>query len=96
MEIRVRGFLTLRKAMGDQSSLVVDLEKPTVRGVLEALSRRFGENFRNLIFDPTTEEVRGHNLVLVNGRHCRNLPGGLDSKLKEGDELALFPPVAGG
>jgi len=96
MEIRVRGFLTLRKAMCDQSSLVVDLETPTIRCVLQELSNIFGEAFQDLLFDPDTGEARSHNIVLVNGRHCRNLPGGLDSKLKEGDEVALFPPVAGG
>ena len=96
MEIRVKGFLTLRKAMGDQSTLVMDLEKPTIRGLLQELSDIFGEDFQNLMFDPDTREVRDHNLVLVNGRHCRNLPGGLDRKLNEGDEVALFPPVAGG
>ena len=96
MEIRVKGFLTLRKAMGDQSTLVMDLEKPTIRGLLQELSDIFGEDFQNLMFDPDTREVRDHNLVLVNGRHCRNLPGGLNSKLNEGDEVGLFPPVAGG
>jgi MoaD family protein len=96
MEIRIRGFLTLRKAMGDQSPLVVDLEAPTIRGVFQELSNIFGEDFQNLMFDPNTREVRSHNLVLVNGRHCRNLPGGLDSRLNEGDEVSLFPPVVGG
>jgi len=96
MEIRVKGFLTLRKAMGNRSTLVVDLKKPTIKGVLQELSSIFGKDFQNLMFDPNTREVRDHNLVLVNGRHCRDFPGGLDSQLNEGDEVALFPPVAGG
>ena len=96
MKIRVKGFLTLRKAMGNRFTLVVDLGKPTIRGCLKELSNIFGEDFQDLMFDPNTRDVRDHNLVLVNGRHCRNFPGGLDSQLNEGDEVALFPPVAGG
>lgn len=30
-------------------------------------------------------------IVLVNGRHCD-----VDSMLKDGDALALFPPIGGG
>ncbi|MGD2126345.1 MAG: MoaD/ThiS family protein [Desulfobacteraceae bacterium] len=96
MEIKVKGFLTLRKAMDDQALVVVNMVEPTIRDVLEELSSRFGNNFRDLVFDPKTGKLRRSNTILVNGRHFRNLPDGVDSKLKEGDEVALFPPVAGG
>jgi len=96
MKIKVKGFLTLRKAMGDRASLVVNVAEHTIRGLLRELSNIFGENFRDLLFEPHTSEVRDHIVILVNGRHYRNLPGNLDSELREGDEVALFPPVAGG
>ena len=96
MKIKVKGFLTLRRAMDDRRSLVVDLEGPTIRGVLQELSNRFGERFRDLVFDPRTGEPRDRIVILVNGRHYRGLTGGLDSELSQGDEVAIFPPVAGG
>ncbi|MGD8857203.1 MAG: MoaD/ThiS family protein [Chloroflexota bacterium] len=34
--------------------------------------------------------------ILVNGRHYSHLPNGLNTKLKDGDDVALFPPIAGG
>jgi len=96
MKIKVKGFLIFRKAMGDRASLVVNLAEHTLRGLLRELSNRFGENFRDLVFEPHTSEVRDHFVILVNGHHYRNLPGNLDSELREGDEVALFPPIAGG
>ncbi|MBL7205255.1 MAG: MoaD/ThiS family protein [Desulfobacteraceae bacterium] len=35
-------------------------------------------------------------LILVNGCNWRNLPERLDTELKDGDEVCLFPPVIGG
>jgi molybdopterin synthase sulfur carrier subunit len=96
MKIKVKGFLTLRKAMDDRPCLVVNIAEPTIRGVLHELSNRFGERFRDLVFDPHTGEMRDHIVILVNGRHYRNLTGGLDTDLRQGDEVAIFPPVAGG
>ena len=32
-----------------------------------------------------------HNMVLVNGMHAQN-----DAPLRDGDALAVFPPLAGG
>jgi MoaD family protein len=40
--------------------------------------------------------VKGFPLVvMINGRRIEFL-GGLKAKVKEGDEIAIFPPVAGG
>jgi molybdopterin synthase sulfur carrier subunit len=96
MKIKVKGYLTLRKAMGGQAELEIEIESATIRGVLENLSNRFGEPFANLIFDTGTKQVSSHIRALVNGRHYNCLPFGIDTELKEGDEVALFPPIAGG
>jgi len=34
--------------------------------------------------------------VLVNGVHCAHSPEGLETVLHAGDEIAVFPPMAGG
>ena len=96
MKIKVKGYIGLKKAMGDNGLLEMDMENATIRGVLDDLSDRLGKDFRNLIFDPRTKELSNHIRVLVNGRHYNYLPRGLDTELKGGDEVALFPPIAGG
>jgi molybdopterin converting factor small subunit len=92
MKIKVKGFLTLRRAMDDRCFLVVDIAGPTIRGVLHELSNQFGERFRDSVFDPHTGEARDRIVILVNGRHYRSLTGGLDSELRQGDEVAIFRP----
>jgi MoaD family protein len=96
MKIRVKGFLTVRKAMGDRPFVEMDLESPTLRSVLNKLADEYGDNFTSLIFDPETNAVRSLYQILVNSRHYRFLPGRLDTRLSEGDVVAIIPPVAGG
>lgn len=96
MKVKIRAFLTMKEAMGGLSSLELDIENGTIFSVLEDLGRKFGEKFDNQVFEPGMRELSGHVLVLVNGRNCSNLPDGLNSELEDGDELAIFPPIAGG
>ncbi|MEE8480724.1 MAG: MoaD/ThiS family protein [Desulfobacterales bacterium] len=96
MKIKVKGYFTLKKVMGGKSVLEMEIEKATIKDLLKDLTEIFGQDFMDAIFDPKTQEVSSHILILVNGRHYHFLPNRLDTELKEGDEVALFPPIAGG
>ncbi len=96
MKIKVKGYFTLRKAMDNKAVLEIEMKNASLGDVLKDLSNRFGEDFSDLIFDPKTKEVKNHILILVNGRHYMFLPKRLATELKEGDEVALFPQIAGG
>jgi len=96
MKIKVKGYFTLRKAMDNKAVLEIEMKNASLRDVLKDLSNRFGEGFSDLIFDPKTKEVKNHISILVNGRHYIFLPKRLATELKEGDEVALFPQIAGG
>ena len=74
----------------------MELVDSTIRDVLGELSKIYGQRLKDEIFDPLTNDVRAENQILLNGRHSRYLPKGLDTALKDGDVLALFPRVAGG
>jgi len=96
MKIKVKGYFTLKKVMGGKAVLEIEIEKATIKDVLKDLTENFGQDFKDAIFDPKTQEVSSHIRILVNGRHYHYLPNRLDTELKEGDEVALFPPIAGG
>ncbi len=95
MKIKVDGYLTFRKLIEDQPFIQLE-ENGTVNDLLERLSLEHGEAFTRLVFDPGTKKVSRSIAILVNGRHYSHLPDRLNTELKEGDEVAIFPPVAGG
>ena len=96
MRINIRGFLTLRKVMDAQAAIDFEGDVLTVDDLLHELSDKYGEDFRKMIFDPETKALSRYIRILINGRHYSHLPGKLNTQLHDGDEISLFPPIAGG
>jgi len=93
----VRFFTNLREITGKKEET---LEFPggeavTVDKVLKRLAERYSKDFVEYVYDAKTGEVKGFLQFLVNGRSASTLKG-LDTKLENGDVLAIIPPVGGG
>jgi MoaD family protein len=96
MKITVRGFLTLRTVMADQSELELEIGNITLMKLLHELSDIFGEQYTQMVFDKAGKGLNQHIRILINGRHYSHMPQKLNTRLQEGDDVALFPPIAGG
>ncbi|MFC2054552.1 MoaD/ThiS family protein [Chloroflexota bacterium] len=96
MIVTVKGYLTIRTVMGDRHLQEIEVESITIHKLLSRLVREFGGDFEHMIFAPESQDLSPHIIVLVNGRHVSHLPDGLSTELNDGDEVALFPPIAGG
>jgi molybdopterin converting factor small subunit len=96
MMIRVRGYLTLRKLVGDRCVEIPEGGTLTLRGFLAHLASEIGEPFTSQVFDPQTLQVQPHIAILLNGVHVSHLPSGLEEAMQDEDEVAIFPPIAGG
>jgi len=97
MRVSVRFFTTLRELTGKKEEI---LEFPrgemvTVDSVFKKLIKLHGKSFIDYAYDKRTGEVRSFLQLLVNGRNVLSFEG-LNTKLSNGDVLAIIPPVGGG
>lgn len=91
--ITVQGYLTFKEPVGKrQVSLPAG---STLRDSLAYLRRDIGVPFEAQAYNPSGE-LSEHIAILLNGMHYRHLPDGLDTLLKDGDQVSIFPPLAGG
>ncbi len=97
MEISVRFFTTLREVTGkkEETMKFKTNKTVTVNAIIEKLAKEYGKSFTDYVFDRRTGEVKGFLQFLINGRSASTIKG-LDTKLADGDILAIIPPVGGG
>jgi molybdopterin synthase sulfur carrier subunit len=94
IKIVVKFFTTLREVVGKKEELL-EFSKPiTVDAMLKQLSKRYGKDFDDYMFDELGD-VRGHLQVLINGRSVSTMQD-LKTQLKDADQVAILPPVGGG
>jgi molybdopterin synthase sulfur carrier subunit len=92
MKVLVRAFAGFRDVIGENSSYEL-LDKSDLSALLSLIASQ-SEESRALLFD-NQGQLRGHIIVMVNRKRVpRKAIGNLP--LFEGDEVALYPPVAGG
>jgi len=95
LKVRVKFFAAIRElaAVKDET---IDLQSNTaVRELIQVLCQRHGGDFTEYVIDPNTGAPRSHLQILVDGKNLSSLEG-LETRLSDGDEVALMPPVGGG
>lgn len=92
MRITVEGYLTYKAALGRRVYDLDDQPPPIVQDLLDRLM----EEIPALEFTTLAGRQRNALVILLNGKHISHLPEGANTKLKEGDLLSVFPPIAGG
>jgi len=97
LKVSVRFFTSLREIVNkkEENLEFPEDEKVNVDKILEILSKRYGKGFVEYVYEAKTREVRGYLQFLINGKSTSSLNGFL-TELKDGDVLAILPPVGGG
>jgi len=89
--INVQFFATFKDIFGT-NAMEVAVETGTNIGELLGLIFNTEER-RKKIFD--NGKIKPYVIILKNGRHIQHLDG-VETELKEGDKVSIFPPIAGG
>ena len=91
MIIRVKAFARFGEVLGKELDLKLD-RRSDIEGLLAVLCA--SRDAHDLIFDESGT-IRDYVNILKGGRHIQSL-NGVRTALEDGDEVAIFPPVAGG
>jgi len=90
--VTVRFYTTLRELTGEKQIEVIG---DTLAVVVEKVVEKYGSKFRDALLDKDTDRIKSFYGILVNGVRV-NLREGLNVEVKDGDVIAIFPPVGGG
>lgn len=96
MIIKVKGYLTYRDSIGQREIAFSDDIPLTLIEFLKLFAAELNNDVGETIYNAETSTIEQSIAVMCNGRHYNHLPDKLNTILQHNDEIALFPPAAGG
>lgn len=96
MIIKVRGYLTYRDVIGWREIEQPDDIPVTFINFICELAAEIGGEHGLALFNGETGTIGQSVAVMLNGVHYNHLTDRVDTVLKDQDEIAVFPPGAGG
>jgi len=92
MKVKIELYATFRDKYG-RKELVVECDG-SIRHLIEEASKILGKNFFDEVYDREKNRVRDDRIFTINGRNIKDIRG--EVRLRDGDSIAIFPPIAGG
>lgn len=92
VNIKLLGVL---RGVSGKSRISLKLEKPTVRKMMQKLVESLSGEAKKLFVDSSNSDIQPNMLVLVNGKEISALKG-LETQIKEDDEVVVIPVSHGG
>ena len=95
INVKVQTILYLSKIVGARE---IDISVPdgcTLQGILENMVDTYGDELASHLFQPKSTTLLPYLRLMVNGRDIAFLDG-MNTLLKDGDEILILPPVSGG
>ena len=92
--VKVR-LLGIFRGLSGKSEMLLELEQPTVRKVIQTVAKSLTPDTNRLLIDTELNDPRPNALVLLNGKEI-NVLNGLETGVEDGDELTIIPVAHGG
>jgi molybdopterin converting factor small subunit len=95
INVEVR-FLGIFQQLSGKKCFNLKLEEPaTVRQAIMKLTETFSNDFKQVLVDSQLDDPRPNALILVGGKEISALQG-LETEVKDAEEIVLVPMVHGG
>jgi molybdopterin synthase sulfur carrier subunit len=93
--VKVRTILTLKTIMGSGEIELPVADGSTLGQLIVTLVNRYGDDLTSQLYEPNSKNLRSYIRLMVNGRDIAFL-NGMETVLRNGDEVLILPPVSGG
>lgn len=95
MKVTVKSILDIKEILGGKRTIEIEIKNnANVFDVLQQLVCIYGESFENRVFEKDGSQ-KPEIVLFINGTTILAREG-LETRMKSGDELLIFPPVGGG
>lgn len=91
--IKIKFYSLIRLQLG-VNEIEIDSKIVSVYQLLQKAEKQIGKKFLRLLID-AEEEILAGTMILINGRNIFHLDK-LNSKVRDGDEISIFPAGGGG
>lgn len=95
IKVNLYTILGIKDIIGEREVEIDVPDNSSLSGLLTEIVNRWGNGISEVILEAGGKKIKSHLRLMVNGRDISFLDG-LDTKLKDGDEVMIFPPVSGG
>ena len=95
MRITLHTILGLKEVIGQRLTEIDLAHGSTVEDFLTYMKERWGDKLSARLFEPESGAVLPYVRIMVNGQTIQFLEG-METPLKEGDEVLILPHVSGG
>ena len=95
MKVILHTILGIKDAIGQRLTEIELPQGSKVSDLLSYMKHRWGEQLSRRLFNPANGEILTHVRIMVNGQAINFLEG-METPLKDGDEVLVLPPVSGG
>jgi MoaD family protein len=92
MEVTVKFFANFREVTGKGKIIISGVSN--IGQLLDELVKEFGQELSDLLYE-SSGKLRDSVNILINGSAI-GFMGGINAELKDGDTVAIFPPISGG